>query len=656
MFSRNRFPFGLASLVTFLLTAPCFAMIIHVNPGESIQIATELAAEGDTLVLADGTYEESITLFNHGLTLASWFILDGDINHVDNTIITPAPEERIITVDPSVITSLTVFGLTLSGGDIEPPLYSGGAINAQNIELTIDNCVISDNNADNGGAISMLDGYLYVVRSEFYDNSSLGNGGVINIRDGHLYVSNSEFYDNTSLFAGGAIRISESKADIFENNFNNNWCEDDGGAIKTYSDNPEDDYLVIQRNSFTNNMANKGGALYILGADSLQIQNNVFTHNTAYDDDPWWAYGGAICLSRDNSDVDINDNEFYYNISERRGSVVVFGSTARFYNNLLFNNRGNIEYTLTTWPVSGGITTSVYGNLFYRNSRYNDNFNYDYGGLSVIVNTTMYAYENDFYGNDPIAAGQGPSAGSLLVTENYWGHASGPYHPIQNPDGLGDAVSEELDVFPFSTTPFTTRWLHAPDSFDLIAPDAGEILDQDIVEFSWHPADDDTPHDTLRYALEIADNPEFSDALLIDTDEATNAIVEDFEWESTYYWRVVARDIYDLITYSTETRQFLVTGVDESNSATLPAEWAIERIYPNPFNRTVQVVLAVPTREDVSVAVYDLQGRLVDTLHHGSLSAGQHRFAWQPDAAAGMYFVRVSAKDWQGMRKVVYLK
>ena len=43
----------------------------------------------------------------------------------------------------------------------------------------------------------------------------------------------------------------------------------------------------------------------------------------------------------------------------------------------------------------------------------------------------------------------------LDATNNWWGHASGPYHPTLNPDGLGDTVSDNVDFDPWLTAPIT---------------------------------------------------------------------------------------------------------------------------------------------------------------------------------------------------------
>ena len=41
---------------------------------------------------------------------------------------------------------------------------------------------------------------------------------------------------------------------------------------------------------------------------------------------------------------------------------------------------------------------------------------------------------------------------TINAVNNYWGEASGPYHPDLNPEGLGNSVSNNVDFIPFKTT------------------------------------------------------------------------------------------------------------------------------------------------------------------------------------------------------------
>jgi hypothetical protein len=87
------------------------------------------------------------------------------------------------------------------------------------------------------------------------------------------------------------------------------------------------------------------------------------------------------------------------------------------------------------------------------------------------------------------------------------------------------------------------------------------------------------------------------------------------------------------------------------------------RAAPNPFNPQVAIMFTLERPERVSLAVYDLSGRLVRTLHEGSdLSAGDHQVFWngrdQAGRAAptGVYFYRVRAGDFDETRRVLMVK
>jgi len=62
----------------------------------------------------------------------------------------------------------------------------------------------------------------------------------------------------------------------------------------------------------------------------------------------------------------------------------------------------------------------------------------------------------------------------------------------------------------------------------------------------------------------------------------------------------------------------------------------------NPFVETVRLHLALPASEAIDLGIYDLLGRRIETLHHGSLGAGEHAFVWNGrEQAGGIYFARV---------------
>jgi len=95
----------------------------------------------------------------------------------------------------------------------------------------------------------------------------------------------------------------------------------------------------------------------------------------------------------------------------------------------------------------------------------------------------------------------------------------------------------------------------------------------------------------------------------------------------------------------------------ESEVAARPAAYLLHPAMPNPFNPVTRLRLDMPEPAQVRMAVRDLQGRLVDLLVDGPLSAGSHEVAWQPgDAASGTYFVTVESRLGVQVGKVLFLK
>jgi flagellar hook assembly protein FlgD len=61
----------------------------------------------------------------------------------------------------------------------------------------------------------------------------------------------------------------------------------------------------------------------------------------------------------------------------------------------------------------------------------------------------------------------------------------------------------------------------------------------------------------------------------------------------------------------------------------------------------------------VTVAVYDVAGRLVQSLHSGALPAGAHRLSWDGTGARpgnGVYFIRLEEGAERAVEKVVRVR
>ena len=94
-----------------------------------------------------------------------------------------------------------------------------------------------------------------------------------------------------------------------------------------------------------------------------------------------------------------------------------------------------------------------------------------------------------------------------------------------------------------------------------------------------------------------------------------------------------------------------------SNLAPLPESFSLDRAYPNPFNPVATLRFGLPIEAEVSLTVYNLQGREVTTLINSNLKAGYHSVVWDANSyASGVYFVKMVAGKYVNTQKLMLVK
>ncbi|MEN8191299.1 MAG: lamin tail domain-containing protein [Bacteroidota bacterium] len=105
----------------------------------------------------------------------------------------------------------------------------------------------------------------------------------------------------------------------------------------------------------------------------------------------------------------------------------------------------------------------------------------------------------------------------------------------------------------------------------------------------------------------------------------------------------------------------LVVSVDEENSQ-LPNEFNLYNNYPNPFNPSTVIKVALPSAQHVALRVYNIHGELVSTLVNNNLSAGYHQFTWNGTnnngsrVSSGIYFYQVISNEFNQVKKMMLVK
>jgi len=93
--------------------------------------------------------------------------------------------------------------------------------------------------------------------------------------------------------------------------------------------------------------------------------------------------------------------------------------------------------------------------------------------------------------------------------------------------------------------------------------------------------------------------------------------------------------------------------------ANVPGSFALHPAYPNPFNPSTTISFDIPdaTDRNTSLYIYDVTGKLVETLINISLPAGSHTITWNPqNLASGLYIVQLKFENQTFNQKLTFLK
>ncbi len=115
-----------------------------------------------------------------------------------------------------------------------------------------------------------------------------------------------------------------------------------------------------------------------------------------------------------------------------------------------------------------------------------------------------------------------------------------------------------------------------------------------------------------------------------------------------------------VVRYGSELRIYrfgepIITDADDARPE-LPNELTLSA-YPNPFNPTTMIAFDLPKTGRAKLVVYDLNGRLVQTLLDEQMSGGHHVVGFDGAALpSGIYFARLSAGELTRTHKLVLMK
>ena len=325
--------------IIFLLSQ--LAGEVYYVPGDyaSIQNAIDVSDDGDTVLISQGTYAESINFNGKSILVSSRYFIDNDSTLIANTIIDAQSSGSVATFSSGETDQSVLQGLTLqngNGNDADPDgngsFYKyGGGVYCENSDPIIRNCIINNNIANEGGG----GGIFCYSSSPKFINCTINQNETDDVGGG-LYArasSSPEFYDctfeeNLAEFGGGCYLRNESYP-IMENViFNNNTANNSGGGITL----KDDANLVANGLQITNNEAEGlGGGLYINNADP-QLDYTLIADNVSS--------SGAGIYVRNTSVVNLTNFTIANNLAALYGNAIYMRDDAEvaLVNSVLWSN------------------------------------------------------------------------------------------------------------------------------------------------------------------------------------------------------------------------------------------------------------------------------------------------------------------------------
>lgn len=249
----------------------------------TIQAALNAAQSGDTIEVANGVYNESITFPSGKLIILR--SVNGD---PDTTFIIGAHNASTVTCNHSFEgTKLQGFTISHKSGT------SGAGVYNHNGTLMIVGCTISGNSAADGGGIVNDHSTLSISGCNISGNSAdTSGGGILNDNATLTIIGNSIISHNTANNGGGICNYHGTLTVTGGSIISENSADSDGGGIM----NDDGTTTVSGGSTVSENSALASGGGIFNSYGLLTVTGSTISENSTDTDDAW-RNGGGICNS-----------------------------------------------------------------------------------------------------------------------------------------------------------------------------------------------------------------------------------------------------------------------------------------------------------------------------------------------------------------------
>ena len=668
---------SLSFIIIFLQAASLLAVVINVPADQpNIQTGINSAINGDTVLVARGTYLENINFRGRNIMVASRYLLTGDLTDVDSTVIDGSAPTKPDTASCVLFISgedstAVLCGFTLTGGtgtkwpdEHGAGTYrEGGGVLVAFCSPTIRGNRIIGNHAvggtglagAGGGGIRAGDGNPHIINNVIALNSGADYGGGIVLNYSGATVRNNIIYGNSggAAYGGGGL-----------------WLNRNGTMPK-----------VIENNTIANNTSgSSGGGICFLTGTSATVRNVIIWGNSApqmttghaatysdiqggwagagnIDSDPLFGDRNRFLLSASSPCVDAGDSAVGYNDPEdgaHPGQALLPARGALRSDIGAYGGPGSAS--LPRIPSIASFVTPAPGAT-------------KIGLLAPLVIAFSSPADTAslvFSFSDPaisLARQWNARHDTLMLTHAQSFANLGWYTLVLT--GLRDTVGAVLGGLPDSATFRATDTVRPFIKSTAPADGASGIaLNAKIyIRFS-------KPVNRSSFQYSFSDTSIHCTKVWYGGDTLMSLNhTKQFTPGSGYTTEVTAaqdmygNDLTDGIGFNPFSFTAAAAGVEGAPS--VPATvFGLERISPNPAGRggPVDFQFTLPAAGTARLPVYNALGQTVRTLLDGRSPAGHRSIVWNTDdqqgrpVASGLYFIRLSADRQQSFARLIIAK
>jgi len=631
-------------------------------PGQysTIQAAIDAATDGDVVLVAEGTYYENINYKGKAITVASYFLLDGDTSHISNTIIDGSQPSHpdsgsVVSFISGEDTTSVLCGFTITGGtgtynpvwtefegggvfcshagakiiynriiDNEV-VYSvwaaGGGIfmdfEEEQYWTVIENNIISNNYAEAGSpaAAGIFVGNNSIIRNNIIENNTCFNSSNQNyLYGGGIGVDGSTYWTHTVYCQNNIIRNNIIRGGYYSGGAGI-WLDDGDFYVE---DNEISYNLVEQAGNFV-----EGVGLLITNPDAeCLIKGNEFKFNTTAEAT---SNGGAICITdAGGTSITIDGNLIEGNESSHGGGLMMYGPLdASIINNLFVANNadffgGAINFANMTESSSSSI--GKFGRGVKKNTKdLPQTMQY---ALPVIINNT-------FAGNTAQSGGalfNIANTDMVILNSIFW----------ENEALVG------MDIYQYSNTEVNVSY---------------SDIESDSIFGNWTGVGN-------IYENPLFVNASTGDFHLQDASLCIGAGIDSLNISGTFYhcpqfcyYGGIRPNPANTIPDIGACESPRETPNSVNNQILIPSEYSLTQNYPNPFNPSTTIKYGIPERKLVELKVYDILGREVITLVNEELDAGYYQVNFNAaHLSSGVYLYQLKTGGFIETKKMLLIR